>query len=51
MLPDSPVNAPFLNQREKLIAVKRIAGNRVGLVLKCDFSGSDIVFKIIPDRH
>ncbi|KAI0415516.1 major facilitator superfamily domain-containing protein [Xylaria grammica] len=29
-LPDSPSNAKFLNHREKLIAVKRVAGNETG---------------------
>ncbi|KAK7691754.1 hypothetical protein QCA50_005155 [Cerrena zonata] len=30
-LPDSPVEAHFLNQREKAIAIKRVAGNRTGI--------------------
>ncbi|KAJ7599234.1 MFS general substrate transporter [Mycena floridula] len=30
-LPDSPVNAKFLNQRQKEIAIKRVAGNRTGV--------------------
>lgn len=30
-LPDNPANARFLSQREKLIAVKRVAGNDMGI--------------------
>lgn len=30
-LPDSPANARFLNERERLIAVKRVAGNDTGI--------------------
>jgi sugar phosphate permease len=30
-LPDSPANARFLTQRERLIAVKRVAGNDTGI--------------------
>lgn len=30
-LPDSPANARFLNERERLIAVKRVAGNDLGI--------------------
>ncbi|KAH7174105.1 major facilitator superfamily domain-containing protein [Fusarium flagelliforme] len=31
LLPDSPSNARFLNHRERLIAVKRVAGNETGI--------------------
>ncbi|KAL1649510.1 hypothetical protein SLS58_001566 [Diplodia intermedia] len=31
MLPDSPSNAWFLKQRERLIAVKRVSGNETGI--------------------
>ncbi|TGJ78938.1 hypothetical protein E0Z10_g9825 [Xylaria hypoxylon] len=31
VLADSPSNAKFLNHREKLIAVKRVAGNEIGI--------------------
>ncbi|KIM99097.1 hypothetical protein OIDMADRAFT_30739 [Oidiodendron maius Zn] len=31
LLPDTPANARFLNQRERLIAVKRVAGNEIGI--------------------
>lgn len=31
VLADSPSNAKFLNHREKLIAVKRVAGNETGI--------------------
>jgi hypothetical protein len=30
-LPDSPSKAKFLNHRERLIAVKRVAGNETGI--------------------
>lgn len=30
-LPDSPANARFLNERERLIAVKRVVGNETGI--------------------
>ena len=30
-LPDTPTNARFLNHREKLIAVKRVASNEMGI--------------------
>ncbi|KAF7311323.1 MFS general substrate transporter [Mycena kentingensis (nom. inval.)] len=30
ILPDSPVSARFLDQRQKAIAIKRVAGNRTG---------------------
>ena len=31
LLPDSPSSARFLNERERLIAVKRVAGNETGI--------------------
>ena len=31
LMADSPSNARFLNQRERLIAVKRVAGNQTGI--------------------
>ncbi|KAH8649089.1 major facilitator superfamily domain-containing protein [Xylariales sp. PMI_506] len=31
VLPDSPPNARFLNERERLVAVKRVAGNQTGI--------------------
>jgi hypothetical protein len=31
LLPDSPVNARFLTARERLLAVKRVAGNETGI--------------------
>jgi hypothetical protein len=31
VLPDSPSNAYFLNQRERLVAVKRVASNDMGI--------------------
>jgi len=31
LLPDSPSNARFLNHRERLVAVKRVAGNETGI--------------------
>lgn len=30
-LPDSPSNARFLSHRERLVAVKRVAGNETGI--------------------
>jgi len=30
-LPDTPANARFLNEREKLVAVKRVAANETGI--------------------
>jgi hypothetical protein len=31
VLPDSPSNAAFLNERERLVAVRRVAGNETGI--------------------
>lgn len=31
LLPDSPSSAWFFNQRERLVAVKRVAGNETGI--------------------
>lgn len=31
LLPDAPSNCRFLNERERLIAVKRVAGNETGI--------------------
>lgn len=31
LLPDAPSNARFLSHRERLIAVKRVAGNQTGI--------------------
>jgi len=31
VLPDTPSNARFLNARERIIAVKRVAGNETGI--------------------
>ncbi|KAF2718533.1 MFS general substrate transporter [Polychaeton citri CBS 116435] len=33
-LPDAPSNARFLNERQRLLAVKRVAGNQVGIKTK-----------------
>ena len=42
ILPDSPSNARFLNHRERLIAVKRVAGNETGIKNKA-FDKSQVV--------
>jgi hypothetical protein len=31
LLPDNPSNARFLNERERIVAVKRVAGNETGI--------------------
>ena len=31
VLPDTPSNARFLSEHEKLVAVKRVAGNETGI--------------------
>jgi hypothetical protein len=31
LLPDTPSNARFLNTKERIIAVKRVAGNELGI--------------------
>lgn len=31
VLPDAPTNARFLNERERIVAVKRVAGNETGI--------------------
>lgn len=31
VLPDSPVNARFFNERERLVAVRRVAENETGI--------------------
>ncbi|KLU83188.1 hypothetical protein MAPG_02253 [Magnaporthiopsis poae ATCC 64411] len=41
LLPDSPLSASFLNKRERLIAVKRVAGNEIGIKNK-SFNKSQI---------
>lgn len=30
-MPDAPSNARFLNERERIVAVKRVAGNETGI--------------------
>ncbi|KAJ3571535.1 hypothetical protein NPX13_g5341 [Xylaria arbuscula] len=46
VLADSPSNAKFLNHREKLIAVKRVAGNETGIKNKhLDIKQVWLVFK------
>jgi MFS family permease len=42
-LPDSPANARFLTQRERLIAVRRVAGNDTGIKNKAFNKGQAIV--------
>jgi hypothetical protein len=42
LLPDSPSNARFLNHRERLIAVKRVAANETGIKNKA-FDNSQVV--------
>lgn len=42
-LPDSPANARFLTQRERLIAVKRVAGNDTGIKNKAFNKGQVMV--------
>ena len=31
LLPDAPSNARFLSERERIVAVKRVAGNETGI--------------------
>jgi hypothetical protein len=49
VLPDSPSNAAFLNERERLVAVRRVAGNETGIKNK-SFDKSQIKLGFLDSK-